>query len=338
MFLKLVAGVLDSHRFTNDGPLVRRLESELCAHFGVKHVVCVSSGTAALQVAAVAMDMPHHVLMPAATFVGTAHALRWIGRRPILVDCDGLGSIDAWRGIMRAAPKSLGIVAVHLFGIDVPTMIEAAAAHSGAPLLFDAAHAFGVKSCHGRGLASAYSFHATKAFHTFEGGCIATNDDGVAERARLGRNFGFADFDTVTALGTNAKMSELHAAAGLANLSVWDKTVGHNERLAETYAEGLSCLGTRIRALPCPPESGYFVLRVQDRDRIAAALWARGIRARRYFWPGVHRCPPYAERQPSLPMTERLFAETLALPMGPTVTTAQAAMVADVIVLEVNRQ
>ena len=214
-------------------------------------------------------------------------------------------------------------------------------------LLFDAAHAFGC-SHRGRmigtfGVAEVLSFHATKFVNAFEGGAIITDDDGFAETARLMRNYGFADYDEVSHVGTNGKMTEVAAAMGLTSLESRDEFFATNRRNYEAYRAGLDGIeGVSLIAYDddelCNRQ--YVVLEIDDsaglsRDDLQRVLWAENVLARRYFFPGCHRMEPYRSSFPEagarLPETERLVRRVLALPTGTSIDSDMVAVIAEII-------
>ncbi len=198
-FSELVEGLLERRWLTNDGPLVRELEERVAAHVGVRHCVATCNGTVALEIAIRALGLTGEVIVPSYTFIATAHALHWQGLTPVFADIDPRTHTLDPEAVQRAiTPRTSGILGVHLWGRAAPVDdLQAIADEHGLPLLFDAAHAF--SSTHrqrkiGRfGRAEVFSFHATKFFHSLEGGAIVTDDDDLAETMRLMRNFGFAE-------------------------------------------------------------------------------------------------------------------------------------------------
>jgi dTDP-4-amino-4,6-dideoxygalactose transaminase len=236
------------------------------------------------------------------------------------------------------------MAAVHLWGsaCDVEAL-EAMAARHDLPVIYDAAHALGATAGSVRvgnfGVAEVFSFHATKFFNTFEGGAVTTNDTALAAELRLLRNFGFAGYDHVVAAGTNAKLSEVHAAMGLALLDNIDTLLAANRQAWQRYANALR---DRPELYVLQPRAGsgsnyqYVVCEVTEaapltRDQLLQVLWQENVRARRYFFPGCHRGAPYAARAQALPVTERLAEHVLVLPAGATITAAQIDAVADTI-------
>ncbi len=222
--LQRIEGALDRRWFTNDGPLVQEFEAALVRQLQVKHVVAMCNGTTALEIAIRALELKGEVIVPSFTFVATAHALQWQEITPVFADIEpATHLIDPAQVERLITPRTTGIIGVHTWGrpCDVAALAEIAD-RRGLTLLFDAAHAMG---CTHRGVpigrfgaAEVFSFHATKCVHSFEGGAVATNDDDLAEKLRLMRNFGFAGYDRVVYLGINGKLSEIHAAMGLTSL------------------------------------------------------------------------------------------------------------------------
>jgi dTDP-4-amino-4,6-dideoxygalactose transaminase len=334
--LARLESVFERQWLTNDGPCVRELEQRLAARLGVRHCVAVANGTLGLAIVARALGLSGEVVVPAFTFVATAHAFAWLGLTPVFADVDPrTGTLDPDEAEALVTPRTTAIVGVHLWGraCDVERL-TALARRRRLALLFDAAHAFGCsyggRPLGGFGDAEVFSFHATKPFHTVEGGAIATNDAALAARVRLMRNFGFAGYDRVVSLGINGKLNELSAAVGLTMLERFDELVDINRRNYDRYRAALAGVpGLELLAYDEGERSSYawIVVRVDpaaaglDRDVLVELLHAEGVLARRYFAPGCHRAAPYSATPPRrpLPVTERLAAETLALPTGPTV-------------------
>ena len=328
-----MAGVFDRRWFTNDGPLVREFEAEIARRIGVKRCVATCNATIALEIAIRAAGLTGEVIVPSFTFIATAHALRWPEITPVFCDIDpATHNIDPDQVEALITPRTTGILGVHVWGRPAPVeRLAEIAAKRKLVLLFDAAHAFGC-SHRGRpigsfGLAEVLSFHATKVLNSFEGGAVVTNDDALADKIRLMRNFGFADYDKVVTIGTNGKMTEASAAMGLTNLESLDHFIAVNRRNYEAYARALADL-PGIALIPYDRREAnnfhYVVLEVNEerfgltRDELAAVLHAENVLARRYFHPGCHRMEPYRTQFPEvrLPWTEQLSARVLVLPTG----------------------
>jgi dTDP-4-amino-4,6-dideoxygalactose transaminase len=333
-----LSGVLDSRILTNGGPLVEEFEARLATIIGARHVIAVVNATVGLEIAARATGITGEVIMPSFTFVATAHAMDWIGIRPVFCDIDPETlTIDVGQAEALIGPETTGILGVHVYGrVCAVDQLERLARDRGLALIFDAAHALG-SSRRGRmagtfGDAEVFSFHATKFINAFEGGAIATNDDAIAARARLMHNFGIADYDRTETVGTNGKMHEASAAMGLTSLDAFDEIVAHNqanERLYEAGLSGMEAVSLLDGDVRDTTAAQYVVIRVDarpaglTRDRLHEVLVAENVLARRYFFPGCHRLEPYATRGMSrsgdLRTTDLVASEVLALPTGQAV-------------------
>lgn len=336
-FIDMVRGALDRRWLSNDGPLVRELEARIADYVGVKHCVAITNGTIALEIAIRALGLSGEVIVPSFTFIATAHALHWQGITPVFADIDPeTHCLDPASVERLITPRTTGIIGVHLWGRPAPvTALETVAREHGLALLYDAAHAFGVsvdgKMVGSFGDAEVFSFHATKFFNTLEGGAVVTDDDDIAHRARLMRNFGFVGEDAVASDGTNGKMSEISAAMGLVNLDGIQTFIDVNRRNHEAYTRELAGLqGVSVLPMPEGDTSNYqYVVLVVDptcargRDEILARLRAENVLARRYFWPGAHLMEPYRTLYPEaaqhLPVTRRIANSVIVLPTGTAV-------------------
>jgi dTDP-4-amino-4,6-dideoxygalactose transaminase len=336
LFERLAGEMFERRWLSNDGPLVRELETRIATELGVRHCVAMCNGTVALEIAIRALGMEGEVIVPSYTFVATAHALHWQGITPVFADIDAAThNLDPQAVRRMITPRTTGIIGVHLWGRPAPVEeLQAIATEHGLRLLYDAAHAFGCSHRGQRignfGRAEVLSFHATKFFNTFEGGAVVTNDDDLAGTMRLMRNFGFQGFDNVVHPGTNGKMVEICAAMGLANLETLPSVLEANRAAYHAYRSALE--GTPGVSLIAYDESErnnfqYVVIEVgpqsaTDRDGIVAALQRENVLARKYFWPGCHRMQPYRDLFPHaglvLPRTQEVAARVVVLPTGPS--------------------
>lgn len=327
--------MLDRRWLSNNGPYVQEFEAGLKRTVGVQHCIPVCNATIALELVARALDLKGEVIVPSLTFVATAHALRWQEIKPVFCDVDrATHNLDPARVEAAITPRTTAIMGVHLWGRPGPVDELAQIAHDrGLKLVFDAAHAFGCsyrgKPVGGFGDAEVFSFHATKFLNTFEGGAIATNDDRLAEKIRLMKNFGFAGFDNVVYIGTNGKMTEVCAAMGLSSLEALDQLLEVNRRNYVRYCSALRDIpGVRILQYDGRERCNYQYIVVEydesdsglRRDDLIKVLWAENVIARRYFHPGCHRMEPYRTEQPDagrlLPATEEICGKLLVLPTG----------------------
>jgi dTDP-4-amino-4,6-dideoxygalactose transaminase len=349
-FLDMMNDMLDRSWFTNDGPYVKEFEKRLTEYLRVKHCVTVCNGTIALEIAIRALELKGEVIVPSFTFIATAHSLQWQEITPVFCDIDHrTHHLDPKAIEKMITPLTTGILGVHTWGrpCEIDALSELARKHN-LKLLFDAAHAFGC-SYNGRmighfGDAEVFSFHATKFFNTMEGGAVVTNNDDLAEKIRLMRNFGFAGYDNVISIGTNGKMNEAAAAMGLTNLESVDEFIAVNRRNYESYT---SCLkgvpGIKVLRYDGFEKQNYqyIILEVDEaeagmsRDDLLKVLHAENVLARRYFYPGCHRMEPYRSCFPHarllLKKTEEVAQRVLALPTGMAIDSAQIETICAVI-------
>ena len=325
--------ILDTRWLSNGGPFVQEFEQRIADAVGVKHCIAMCNATVALEIAIRALELKGEVIVPSLTFIATAHALQWQEITPVFCDVDETThNIDCRKIKPLITPRTTAILAVHLWGrpCDIDDL-QAIADEHGLKLLFDAAHAFGCRyqgrKIGGFGHAEVFSFHATKFVNSGEGGAVVTNDDVLAARIRLMKNFGFSDYDKVIYIGTNGKMNEICAAMGLTNLESLETFIHTNRTNFEVYHEslrdipGLSLLKYNEAD---SPNYQYLVLEIDSRefglkrDQLLAVLHAENVLARRYFYPGVHRMEPYRSRPAgvALPATERIVDRVLHLPTG----------------------
>lgn len=326
--------ILDRNWLTNDGPVLAALETRLADYLGVRHCVCVSNGTVGLQILIRALGLRGEVILPSFSFVATAHALTFLGLQPVFCDIDPTSHLlDPALIDALITPQTTAICGVHLWG--QPCAVDALseiATRRGLRLFYDAAHAFG-SAYHGRkigqfGDAEVFSFHATKVFNTLEGGAVTTNDDALAERLRMTRNFGFGATEHIEMIGTNGKMHEFSAAVGLTNFESLDAFIACNRRNYIAYEQLLAGLpGVRMLNAQSTDVRNfqYVVVEIDEaaagvhRDTVMAALRDANILARRYFWPGIHRMAPYRRDDLHLPNTELISDRVLLLPTGTSV-------------------
>lgn len=338
--------ILESRWLTNGGPFVCEFEEAIARFLGVKHCIAMCNGTVAMEIAIRALGLTGEVIVPSFTFIATPHALQWSGITPVFCDIDrATHSINPKCVENLITSRTSGIIGVHLWGgpCEIEALSRIAEKHS-LKLLFDAAHAFGC-SYNGRMIGSfgeleVFSFHATKFFNTFEGGLVATDNDALAERIRLMRNYGFAGEDEVISIGTNGKMSEVSAAMGLTGLESLEEFVAANHRNHLEYERQLAGLpGVRFYKHDQKERCNYqYVVAEIDehetgitRDQLQKILWAENVLARRYFYPGCHRMEPYRSDLSRvdllLPETELLCNRVLVLPNDTCVSVQDVAAI-----------
>ena len=348
--MQYIGDMLDRRWLSNAGPLVTEFERRSAEFLGVRHFIAICNGTVALELAIRALGFKDEVIVPSYTFIATAHALQWQGITPVFADIDpATHNLDPAAVERAITPRTSGIMGVHVWGRPCAVdALQAVADRHGLPLMFDASHAFGC-SHGGRmmgnfGRCEVFSFHATKFFNTFEGGAIATNDDDLAARLRLMKNFGFRGYDNVEYLGVNGKMTEVCAAMGLTGLASLDEFMAVNLRNLGAYRKALADIPGIGLIRYDDTEKGnrqYVVIEVdaarygRTRDELVALLHAENILARKYFWPGCHRMQPYRTLFPDahlrLPETENVAARVIVLPTGTAMGTEAIHLVGDLI-------
>lgn len=343
-----ISDMLDRRWLTNNGPFVLELERRLSDFLGVKHCVAICNATVALEIAARALGLKGEVILPSFTFIATAHSLQWQEITPVFCDVDPVThAINPELIETLITPRTTGILGVHVWGrgCDVERLTAIAAGHR-LKLMFDAAHAFACthqgRMIGGFGDAEVFSFHATKFFNSFEGGAVTTNNDGLAQRIRSMRNFGFAGLDNVVDIGTNGKMSEVSAAMGLTSLESLEEFVSVNHANYLAYARSLAGIpGIQLVAFDEKEKNNYQYVVIEidadafglDRDLLVKILHAENILARRYFYPGCHQMEPYRSLFPKsgllLPETEKLTRRVLQLPTGTAVGEPEIIQICD---------
>jgi dTDP-4-amino-4,6-dideoxygalactose transaminase len=355
VLLTRINDLLDRKWLTNNGPNLQEFERRVAETAGVRHCIAMCNGTVALEIATRALDLKGEVIVPSFTFVATAHALQWQEITPVFCDIHPeTFTLDPARVEAMITPRTTGIIGVHLWGrpCDVEALGEIAK-RRGLRLLYDAAHAFGCsrkgRMIGGFGDAEILSFHATKFLNTFEGGAVLTDDDALAAKIRLMKNFGFSGYDNVIYIGINGKMSEISAAMGLTGLESIDDFIAANRGNYEGYRKGLRGVeGIRLVEYDDRERCNYqyIVLELDEavagvsRDTLVDVLHAENVIARRYFHPGVHRMEPYRSHFPHaglvLPETERLAARVISLPTGTSIGEREVETICSILRLAVE--
>ncbi len=306
-FTPYLRQIWENKVLTNGGPFHQQLEKELCEYLGVKHISLFTNATIGLVTALQALRITGEVITTPYSFVATAHSLLWNGIKPVFVDVnpDTL-NLDPSKIEAAITPQTTAIMPVHCYGhpcdVDV---IQEIADNYNLKVIYDAAHAFGVK-CHcgsvlNHGDLSVLSFHATKVFNTFEGGAIISPDEKTKVRIDQLKNFGHVGETNVVAPGINGKMSEINAAFGLLQLKHIDDALAKRKIIDNAYREKLK----GVKGIQCLNDSGeilanyaYFPILVQNdypisRDDLNQRLKDAGINPRRYFYPLITEFPMY---------------------------------------------
>ena len=333
-FIPYLEKIWDSKWITNNGQFHQQLEEALCEYLGVKYISVFTNGTLPLITALQALRITGEVITTPYSFVATTHALWWNGIKPVFVDIDSHTlNLDPKKIERAITPKTTAIMPVHVYGNPCNMEeIQAIADKYGLKVIYDAAHAFGVRingeSILNFGDMSTLSFHATKTYNTIEGGALICHDEKTKKRIDYLKNFGFAGETEVVAPGINAKMDEVRAAYGLLNLKYVDKAIDNRKIIAQTYREGLK----QIKGISCLHDIegvrhnySYFPIFVDEneygltRDELYNKLKENNILGRRYFYPLISDFSTYREldsaKPSNLPIANKVAEQVICLPI-----------------------
>lgn len=348
-FVPYLKEIWNNKTLTNGGPMHQQLEQALCEYLGVEHVALFNNGTIALLTALQALRITGEVITTPYSFVATAHSLLWNGIKPVFADIHPQTlNLDPSKIEAAITPHTTAIMPVHCYGnpCDV-TAIQRIADNYNLRVIYDAAHAFGVRDAGGsvlrHGDLSVLSFHATKVFNTFEGGAIICPDAKTKKRIDQLKNFGFVDEVTVVAPGINGKMSEVNAAFGLLQLKHIDGAMTRRREVDAFYREKLK----HVKGISLVGEAGqvianhsYFPLLVEadyplSRDGLYQALKDSNIFARRYFYPLISDFPMYrgmqSAQRDNLLVAAKVSDKVLCLPIYPALEDAELQAIVTVI-------
>jgi dTDP-4-amino-4,6-dideoxygalactose transaminase len=335
-YIEYLKQIWESKILTNNGPFHQQFEKELADYLGVKYLSVFANGTLALITALQALRITGEVLTTPFSFVATTHALWWNNIKPVFVDVEpDYFNLDPEKIEAAITPQTTAIMPVHVYGNPCKMdAIQKIAETYGLRVVYDAAHAFGVKingsPIFNYGDLSILSFHATKSFNTIEGGAIICPDEKTKKRIDFLKNFGFADEVTVVEPGINAKMNELQAAYGLLQLKYIDEYLTKRKAISELYREKL----TRVRGIRYLDDINginhsytYFPILIDEkvygesRDEVYERLKRNNIYGRRYFYPLISQFPTYrglsSARPENLPVATQVAKNVICLPIYP---------------------
>ncbi len=335
-FMPYLEDIWKSRNLTNNGHYHERFEEELSSFLGVPYVSLFTNGTLALITALRCLDIKGDVITTPFSFVATTHSLFWSGINPVFADVDPYyGNLDPKKVEEAITKDTTAILPVHVYGNPCNVeQIEQLASRYGLKVIYDAAHAFGVKykgtSVLNRGDLSVLSFHATKCFNTFEGGAIVCRDKKTKERIDLLKNFGIADETEIIEPGINSKMSEFQAALGLLQLKYYEHVSRSRRDLFLLYKENLNGI-PGLSWLNCDNDVeynfSYFPVKIEksifgmDRDQLYQELKKENIYTRRYFYPLISNLPSYSglpsAAKSNLPIANAISQQVLCLPLYP---------------------
>ena len=319
---------------TNNGYYHKELEKALCDYLGVPFISLFTNGTLPLITALQALRITGEVITTPFSFVATTHSLWWNGIKPVFVDIDPVTcNLDPEKIEAAITPRTTAIMPVHVYGNPCDTKkIQNIADKYGLKVIYDAAHAFGVKvngeSVLNAGDMSTLSFHATKVYNTIEGGALIMHDEQTKKRIDYLKNFGFAGETTVVAPGINSKMDEMRAAYGLLNLKQVDKAIEWRKHVAELYRETLKDIdGITFfdDILGVKHNYSYFPIFVDaekygmTRDELYFKMKEHNVLGRRYFYPLISEFSTYrgleSANKENLPVATEKAEQVICLPM-----------------------
>lgn len=329
--LRAIGRVVNSRQLTN-GNEVRKFEKAIERYLGVRHAIALGSCTSGLMLILRVLGLRGEVILPSFTFHATAHAIIWNGLKPVFVDCDPeTYNINPREAEKAITPKTAAIMAVNIFGnsADIEALGKIARKH-GLKLIFDSAHAFGTKyqgkNAGGFGTAESFSLSPTKLLTAGEGGIVTTNDDELAAKIKMGRNYGDPGSYDPEFSGLSSRMGELNAILGMFSLNTLEKNVKRRNRAANLYRKHLSNIpGLSFQKINEGDRSSYKDLSILvdrsvfglSRDQIYTALLAENIIVKKYFYPPVHRIRAFrnCQNRHKLPVTEKISDNSLSLPL-----------------------
>lgn len=333
-FNEMLKQIWESKWITNNGKFHKQLESELAEYLGVPFVSLFTNGTLPLLTALQALRITGEVITTPYSFVATTHSIWWNGCKPVFVDIDPTtGNIDPEKIEAAITPKTTAIMPVHVYGKPCNTKrIQEIADAYGLKVIYDAAHAFGVKvngeSILNAGDISTLSFHATKVYNTIEGGAMITHDEKTKKRIDDLKNFGIHDEVTVVGPGINSKMDEIRAAYGILNLRQVDAAIEARHKVAIKYREALRSIDgiTFFDDMPGVHHNySYFPIFIDaqkfgsSRDDLYVKMKSENILCRRYFYPLISEFSTYrslsSAAKENLPNAHRMADQVLCLPM-----------------------
>jgi dTDP-4-amino-4,6-dideoxygalactose transaminase len=333
-------GIWDRNWFTNNGVLSQELESKLKKYFDLEYLLFMSNGTITLQIAIKALGLSGEIITTPFSYVATTSSIVWENCEPVFVDIDPETlNIDPKNISSAITPNTSAILATHVFGnpCDIQAIDKIAKEH-GLKVIYDAAHCFGTKfkgeSVFKFGDVSTASFHATKIFHTIEGGAVFTNNFETFERMKLMRNFGHAGFDKFEGVGINGKNSEFHAAMGLCNLNYIDDILQKRKEQCEFYTNTLEFSTIRTIQIQQQGEWNYSYYPIIFNDEVSAlkvksALEDHQIIPRRYFYPSLDQLDYVSEA--NVPVSRAVANSVLCLPLYHTLTRSDQQKIADIV-------
>jgi dTDP-4-amino-4,6-dideoxygalactose transaminase len=326
-YKQMLDGIWQRAHLTNHGPLVNDLEQKLKKYLNVPHFYFLNNGTIAIQIAIKALELKGEIITTPFSYVATTSSIVWENCEPVFVDIDPANlTIDATKIEAAITRRTSAILATHVYGIPCNVeLIEAIAQKHNIKVIYDAAHAFGVeyknKGLLNYGDVSTLSFHATKLFHTVEGGGITANDAEVAHKISYQRNFGHQTPESFYGVGINGKNSEFHAAMGLCNFPHIETIISERKKISETYNELLFSSNTDLTKpiidINTNYNYAYYPILFKNEEQLRQvkdALATNEIFARRYFNPSLNTLN-YITKKYNCPVSENASQRVVCLPL-----------------------
>ena len=340
-FIPYLEKIWETGILSNGGPFHQELESQLCEYLGVRYISLFNNATIGLMIAIRALDLSGEIITTPYSFAATTQSIEWNGSKPVFIDVESdSGNMDPEKIEAAITSSTSAIMPVHVYGQPCNTrrIKEIADKHKLA-IIYDAAHAFGIKKCGAsilnEGDLSVLSFHATKVFNTFEGGAIISNSIEMKQKIDTLKNFGLQDETTLQINGLNGKMSEVQAAMGLLQLKYIDKAIDIRKQISLRYDEGLKAI-TGLKQLSTASDFtanySYYAICINKnckltRDEVQRLLAGEQVYTRKYFYPALSDFDHYkASTQPSgfdITKARKLSREVLCLPIYPDLSMSE---------------
>jgi len=339
-YQKYLDGIWDRNWLTNNGPLVNEFELKLKEYLHTPHVLYVTNGTIALQIAIKTLGLKGEIITTPFSYVATTSSIVWEGCKPVFVDIDAYSlNIDPSKIEEAITDQTSAILATHVFGnpCDIDA-IETIANKHNLPIIYDAAHCFGTlykgRSIFNYGTISTTSFHATKLFHTVEGGAVFTQDSTLLKKMAFLANFGHHGPTDFVEVGINGKNSEFHAAMGLANFKYIQSILDARKSQSLQYDKWLDAIHWQRLEINTDADFNfaYYPLILEDEEtalKVIKELEANRISPRRYFYPSLNTIPLYSSQ--SLPVSESISSRVICLPLYFTLSSEEIDFISRII-------
>lgn len=327
-YIEYIKKIWENHQLTNDGPILRDLEKKLSNYLDCKYFSIVNNGTTALQISIEALDLKDEIITTPFSYIATSSSILWQKCKPVYVDiCEKTLNINPENIENAITKKTTGILATHVFGnpcyLD---KISKIAKKFNLKIIYDAAHAFGVtinnNSILNYGDISILSFHATKLFHSIEGGALASEDSAVNDKIKYLRNFGHSGPEKFKHVGINGKLSEMHAAMGVCVLKNIDEIINHRKKIYNYYntlIDKINFITKPILMKNIKYNYAYYPIILDNESQLKIVkdkLNQENIFPRRYFYPSLNKLGENFSNEYNCPISESISSRILCLPIS----------------------